>query len=91
MVEVIYASSIVFIIFIIGILLIYYIFSRKNINQRKKHFEEVHLNLKPGVEIEFCGGLFGKVVKVNNERLKVKVADNVILEVSRYAVSRIIN
>ena len=37
----------------------------------------------------FCGGVYGKIVKVGNETVDVEVAKNVVLTVSRYSVQSV--
>ena len=37
----------------------------------------------------FCGGVYGKVVKVGNDTVDVEVAKNVVVTVSRYAIQSV--
>ena len=46
--------------------------------------------LEPGVEIVTIGGIFGTVVEVGDERLRLRVADGSELEIARRAVSSIV-
>lgn len=34
----------------------------------------------------FCGGIYGKVVKVGEETVEVEIAKNTVITVSRYAI-----
>ena len=63
--------------------------SAKNIKKRTSEIKDFHIELKPGTKVMFCGGVYGKIVKVSNETVDVEVAKNVVLTVSRYAVQNV--
>ena len=46
--------------------------------------------LEPGVEIVTIGGIFGTIVKVGEERLRIRVADGSEIEISRRAVGSVV-
>jgi len=46
--------------------------------------------IEPGVEIVTIGGIFGTVVEVGEERLRIRVADGTELEIARRAVGSIV-
>lgn len=46
--------------------------------------------IEPGVEIVTIGGIFGTVVEVGEERLRIRVADGAELEIARRAVGSIV-
>lgn len=62
----------------------------KNLNSKKKYYEHIHTNLEKGKKVEFSGGIYGKIYKINNDIVEVEISKNVIIEVSRYAISRIV-
>ena len=62
------------------------IYISKKHKKRTSEIKDFHIELKPGTEVMFCGGVYGKVVKVGNDTVDVEVAKNVVLTVSRYAV-----
>ena len=80
---------------ILGIVLIFVILYMLMIRpQRKKEraVNEMRNSLKVGDEITTIGGIKAKIVNVKDETLVIKVgADNVKLEVTRWAVSRVDN
>lgn len=43
-------------------------------------------NLKIGVEIVTIGGIYGTITELNEDFLKIKVADNVEIKISKNAV-----
>lgn len=63
--------------------------SAKNIKKRTSEIRDFHLDLKPGSKVMFCGGVYGKIVRIETDTVDVEVAKNVVLTVSRYAVQSI--
>lgn len=83
--------SIVIIVFVIVTLGVYYVFTRKNIKEQRKHFEELHLNLNKGQIVEFSNGLIGKIVKVEDEFCDIKVKSGAVIKVSRFAITKLMD
>ena len=72
---------------VIGLIL--YAISAKNVRSKRKELGEVHTGLKVGSM--FAGGVYGKVVSIDNEdTLRVEVAPKVIITISRYAVQSLL-
>ena len=85
-------GSSIALLFLIGlILLIYAIFSFTAVKKRKKHFENLHNNIKVGSEVIFSNGLYGKVKHVYEDFVDIEIKSGVVIKVSRYAISEIIN
>lgn len=64
--------------------------SYRNVKKQKKHFSELHQALKPGKEVMLTGGIFGKVKSIDNDYVMLEVAKGVVIKVSRYSISEII-
>jgi preprotein translocase subunit YajC len=73
----------------IGALILIFI-SAKNLKKRTSELKDVHTELKPGMKVMFCGGIYGKVVSVEKEKVEVEVAKNTIVSVSRYSIQNIL-
>ena len=74
---------------IIGLIL--YAISAKNVRSKRKELGEVHTELKVGSRIMFAGGVYGKVVGIDDEdTLRVEVATKVVITISRYAVQSLL-
>lgn len=73
----------------IGSLILIFI-SAKNFRKRSSSLKEVHEDLKPGMKIMFCGGIYGKVVSVASETIEVDIAKNVVITISRYSIQNIL-
>ncbi len=72
---------------IIALILIF--ISTKNIKKRTSELKDIHLELKTGMKIMFCGGIYGKIVSVGKETVEVEVAKNVVITISRYSIQNI--
>ncbi len=60
--------------------------SAKNMRKRREALGEVHTELKIGSKIMFAGGIYGKVVGIEDETVNVEVAKGTVIQISRYAV-----
>lgn len=75
---------------LVGIAAIILLFiSAKNIRKRTSEIRDFHTDLKIGSKVMCCGGIYGKVVKVENDSVNIEIAKNVIITVSRYAIQSI--
>lgn len=84
-------SSIALIIIIVIILLLFYVINMKNVSSQKKHFEKIHQELTVGKKVLILNAIYGEVSKVNGDTFDLKLKSGEIMEVSRYAISKIIN
>lgn len=74
---------------VIGLIL--YAISAKNVRSKRKELGEVHTELKVGSRIMFAGGVYGKVVGIDDEdTLRVEVAPKAVITISRYAVQSLL-
>lgn len=74
---------------VIGLIL--YAISAKNVRSKRRELGEVHTELKVGSRIMFAGGVYGKVVGIDDEdTLRVEVASKVVITISRYAVQSLL-
>ena len=66
--------------------------SRKNMKKRREQFEEVHTELAVGCKIICCGGIYGKVVGLDNEEetVNVEIAKGTVITISRCAVQTLV-
>lgn len=73
---------------IIALILIF--ISARNLKKRTSELKDVHVDLKPGMKVMFCGGIYGKVVSVEKEKVEVEIAKNTVITISRYSIQNII-
>ena len=66
------------------------IISARNMKKRRQEVSDVHTALKVGSKILFAGGLYGRVMKINNdETIDVEISKGVIVKASRYSIRNI--
>lgn len=72
---------------IVGLILIF--ISSKNIKKKTSELKDLHLELKTGMKVMFCGAVYGKITKIKGDIIEVEVAKNVVISVSRYAIQSV--
>jgi preprotein translocase subunit YajC len=76
-----------FLVQIAVIFAIFYLIVLLPARRRQKKLEEMIANLKAGDKIVTNGGIYGTIVGFKGDRIQVRVADNVKVEMSRNAVT----
>lgn len=66
--------------------------SALNVRKRREELTEVHTELSIGCKVICCGGIYGKVVGINDndEVVNVEVAKGTVITISRYAIQTLI-
>ena len=72
-------------------LAIFYFLMIRPQRQREKERRTLLDAVKSGDRVVFSGGILGSITNVKDKTLMVKIADNVKIEISRAAVSRILD
>ena len=62
----------------------------KTVKQSREKFMKLHEELKPGKRVQFAGGFVGRVVGVKEDYCDVELTKDVVVTVSRYSISEII-
>lgn len=71
---------------ILFMLLIFYFLLYRPQKKARQERDEMLGSLKIGVEIVTIGGIYGTISELNEEFLKIRVADNVEIKISKNAV-----
>lgn len=71
--------------------IVYAIYSAVRAGRQKDYFAAIHKELKVGQRVAFAGGLYGKLVRIGTETCDVEVKSGMVVEVSRYAIQKIVN
>ena len=71
-------------VFILGI---FYLIVFLPARRRQKKLQEMIDNLKPGDKVVTSGGIYGTIVKLEADRIQLRIAENVKIELSRNAVT----
>ncbi|MBR4138612.1 MAG: preprotein translocase subunit YajC [Lachnospiraceae bacterium] len=68
------------------------IVSAVNVRKRRGELEEVHTELAIGCKVLCCGGIYGRVVGLDNEEetVNVEVAKGTVITISRYAIQSLV-
>lgn len=69
---------------------IFYFLLYKPQKRAREAREEMLSNLKVGARVVTIGGIYGTIEEIYTETLKLKIADNVVIEVGRGAISTIV-
>jgi preprotein translocase subunit YajC len=71
-------------IFILGI---FYLIVFLPARRRQKKLQEMISNLKSGDKVVTSGGIYGTIVGFKDDRIQLRIAENVKIELSRNAVT----
>ena len=68
------------------------VISALNVRKRRDELQEVHTELAIGCKVVCCGGIYGKVVGINDndEVVNVEIAKGTVIIISRYAIQTLI-
>ena len=68
------------------------VISALNVRKRRDELEVVHTELAIGCKVICCGGIYGRVVGINDndEVVNVEVAKGTVITISRYAIQTLI-
>lgn len=76
-------------IMLVAVFAIFYFLMIRPESKRRKERQEMLDALKRGDRIVTLGGLYGEVQDVHDDKIVIKIADNVKVEISKSAVSAV--
>lgn len=71
------------------IAILWFLLIRPQRKEQQRHLEMVR-NLKKGDEVVTVGGIYGRIMSLDAERISLKVSDNVKIDVERSKVVRVV-
>ena len=74
----------------IGMFVIFYLMVFRPQSQARKQHEQMLKNLRKHDEVVTSGGIFGTILNVKDDRLTLRVDENVRLDVEKSAVTRLV-
>jgi preprotein translocase subunit YajC len=80
-------SAIVTLLPIVFMFAIFYLIVFLPARTRQKKVQQMIVNLKTGDKIITSGGIYGTIVGLKDDRIQVRIAENVKVEMSRNAVT----
>jgi len=72
---------------LIFIFLFYYLFVSSPMKKKQKEFQNLMSNLKTGDKIVTNSGLYGVITGIQDRTFKVRIANNVVVEMDKTAIS----
>lgn len=72
---------------VVAMVLIFYFLLIAPVRKRQKKHDEMIVNLKNGTRIITNGGIIGTVVGIQDDTLRVKIADQVKIEITKQSVA----
>lgn len=84
-------SQVISLLYIVGLFAILYFLMIRPQQQRQKKHQEMMKNLKPDDHVITIGGIYGTIVKMKENSLILKVADNIRIEILQSAISKVIS
>lgn len=90
--EVIFWTCATMFVIVIVVALGLAVVSAVNVRKRREELTEVHTGLAIGCKVICCGGIYGKVVGINDndEVVNVEVAKGTVITISRYAIQTLL-
>lgn len=90
--EVIFWTCATMFVIVIVVALGIAVVSAVNVRKRREELTEVHTELAIGCKVICCGGIYGKVVGINDndEVVNVEVAKGTVITISRYAIQTLL-
>jgi preprotein translocase subunit YajC len=79
------------VLYIVGLFAILYFLMIRPQQQRQKKHQEMVRNIKPDERVVTIGGIYGTIVKIKDNSVIIKVADNVRIEFLKTAISQVIS
>jgi preprotein translocase subunit YajC len=76
---------------LIFILAIFYLIVFMPARRRQKKLQEMISNLKSGDKVVTSGGIYGTIVGLRGDRIQLRIAENVKVDMSRNAVTALQN
>ena len=74
---------------IIGIALLFWLFIIRPASRRQKELSRMQSSLSVGDEVVLTSGVYGVVTGLENDRVQLRIADGVVIEVARGAIGSI--
>ena len=75
---------------ILFMLVIFYFMLYKPQKKAREERDKMLKSLQIGARIVTIGGIYGTITEIYTETIKIKIAENVVIEVNRGAVSMIV-
>ena len=72
---------------IVAMVLIFYFLLIAPVRKRQRQHDELVANLKNGAKVVTNGGIYGTVVGIQDDRFRLKIADQVKIDVTKESIA----
>lgn len=79
------------ILYIVALFAILYFLMIRPQQQRQKKHQEMIKSLRPDDRVTTVGGIFGTIIKLKEDSIILRIADNVRIEILKTAISQIVS
>ena len=79
------------ILYIVALCAILYFLMIRPQQQRQKKHQEMIKSLRPDDRVTTVGGIFGTIIKLKEDSIILRIADNVRIEILKTAISQIVS
>ena len=83
-------DSLVSLLPIIGIALLFWLLIIRPASKRQKATAQLQASVQPGNEVMLSSGIFGVVENLDDDRVRLRVADGVTVQVARGAIAQVV-
>jgi len=83
-------SPVFMVVWLVLMMAVFYFILIRPQQRREKERRALIAAIKTGDRVVFCGGMIGTVSNVKDKVFTVKIADNVKIEVARYAIAQVL-
>ena len=66
------------------------VISAKNMKKNREAMRKLQEGIKVGTRILFAGGIYGKIVRINNDLIDVEINKSTVIQISRYSIQDVI-
>lgn len=70
--------------------IIMWIISAANMKKRRENMKNLYENLAIGNQVMFAGGIYGRIVGIEEETVNVEIAKGAIMKIDRFAIQAIV-
>lgn len=71
---------------LIVVALVVSILSAVNMRKSRERMAKLQQDIKVGATVMFAGGIYGKIVKIQNDLIDVEVSKGVVIQILRYSI-----
>ncbi|QZY30484.1 preprotein translocase subunit YajC [Nocardioides coralli] len=75
---------------LIGIALLFWLLIIRPASRRQKALSRLQASLEPGNRVMMSSGIYGTVEQIDDDRVHLRVADGVTLQVARGAINTVV-